>query len=294
MSSLLSASLPAPAYRGKVRDVHDLGNRLLIVASDRISAFDVIFDEEIPEKGRILNTLSAWWFARPELRAIVPHHCLSTLLADYPEPFRSCRSLEGRSMLVTKARRVDFECVARGYLAGSAWKEYRANGTIHGEKMAEGLVESSRLPEPLFTPATKAAEGHDENIPFARMRAELGPLADKLRALTLALFAAASKHAESRGLILADTKFEFGLLPDDSVILIDEALTPDSSRYWAADSWRPGRAQDPFDKQFLRDYLETLDWNKQPPPPPLPASVIQGTQDRYKEAYLRITGREWA
>lgn len=293
-------TLPEPTYCGKVRNVYDLGEILLIVSSDRISAFDVIFAEEIPEKGKILNTLSAWWFARPEIRAIVPNHMITMDPMEYPPPFRTgllfqkgLSGLHGRSMLVRKARRVDFECVVRGYLAGSAWKEYRSSGTIHGEKMRSGLTESAKLPEPIFTPATKAAEGHDENIQFARMRDELGPLADKLREISLKLFDAASRHAASRGLLLADTKFEFGLLEDDSILFIDEALTPDSSRYWDAGAYQPGRPQDPFDKQFLRDYLETLTWNKQPPPPPLPDFVIEGTAERYRQAYERITGDAW-
>jgi phosphoribosylaminoimidazole-succinocarboxamide synthase len=285
-----------PAHRGKVRDVYDLGETLVIVASDRISAFDVVFDEPIPEKGKILSQISAWWFLEhPDVGSIADHHVLETDPARFPAPFAQYADLlAGRSMLVRKAARVDFECVVRGYLSGSAWKEYREAGTVNGEAVPRGLVESDRFPEPFFTPATKAETGHDENIPFAQMEAALEPgLASVLRALSLKLYAAGASHAESRGLILADTKFEFGLLEDGSIILIDEILTPDSSRYWFRDDYLPGRAQNPFDKQFLRDYLETLDWNKEPPPPALPEHVIHGTLERYREAFQLITGRSF-
>jgi phosphoribosylaminoimidazole-succinocarboxamide synthase len=285
-----------PTYSGKVRDIYDLGDRLLIVATDRISAFDVIFREPIPEKGRILSTLSWWWFREQgEIGKVIPNHAISNEPADFPEPFRShAEHLRGRSMLVKKAKRIDFECVVRGYIAGSAWKEYTAHGTVNSEPVVAGLVESGRLPSPLFTPATKAAAGHDENIPFSRMEQELGAaLARRLRDLSIRLYETAATHAESRGLILADTKFEFGLNESGHVILIDEALTPDSSRYWSRAEYEPGRTQNPFDKQFVRDYLETLDWNKQPPPPPLPPHVIQGTADRYRESFRRITGKEF-
>jgi phosphoribosylaminoimidazole-succinocarboxamide synthase len=285
-----------PSYSGKVRDVYDLGDRLLIVATDRISAFDVIFREPIPEKGRILSTLSWWWFRdQGEIGNVLPNHAISNDPVDFPEPFRAHADLlRGRSMLVKKAKRIDFECVVRGYIAGSAWKEYKSHGTVNSEPVASGLVESGRFPSPIFTPATKAAEGHDENIPFSRMEQELGAvLARKLRDLSIQLYETAAAHAASRGLILADTKFEFGLNESGHVILIDEALTPDSSRYWFESEYAPGKTQNPFDKQFVRDYLETLDWNKQPPPPPLPAHVIQGTADRYRESFRRITGKEF-
>ncbi len=292
------AAIPGlePTYQGKVRDVYDLGDRLLIVASDRISAFDVVFHEPIPDKGKILSQISLFWFQEhPGLGSILRHHVLETDPRHYPAPFNAhVNELAGRSMLVRKARRVDFECVVRGFISGSAWKEYKAHGTVNTEPAPKGLVESFRFPEPIFTPATKAATGHDENVPFSRMEKDLGSeLARKLRDLSIRLYIEGAKHAESRGLLLADTKFEFGIVDDGEVILIDEALTPDSSRYWPGKDYAPGKPQNPFDKQFLRDYLETLEWDKTPPPPPLPARVIEGTRAKYVEAFRMITGREF-
>lgn len=297
MTTTVRLPLVTPTYSGKVRDVYDLGDRLLLVATDRLSAFDVVFHEPIPDKGRILTRMSAFWFqAFAPIRALVRNHCITLDVAQYPRPFCEFEEeLAGRSMLCHKASRVDFECVVRGYLAGSAWKEYRASGTVNGERLPAGLREADRLPSPIFTPATKAAIGHDENIPFATMERDLGPeLSGRLRTTSIALYETASAHAASRGLLLADTKFEFGLLPGGDLMLIDEALTPDSSRYWSAANYEPGHAQDQYDKQVVRDYLETLAWNKQPPPPPLPDEVIAATRARYCEAYRLITGEEFA
>lgn len=297
MTTEIRLPLVTPTYSGKVRDVYDLGDRLLIVATDRLSAFDVVFHEPIPDKGRVLTGMSAFWFQSfAPIRSIVRNHCITLDVARYPRPFCEFpEELTGRSMLCQKASRVDFECVVRGYLAGSAWKEYRASGTVNGERLPEGLREADRLPSPIFTPATKAAIGHDENVPFAAMEKDLGPeLSGRLRATSIALYEAAAEHAASRGLLLADTKFEFGLLPDGELILIDELLTPDSSRYWSAANYEPGHAQDQYDKQVVRDYLETLAWNKQPPPPPLPEDVVNATRARYCEAYHLITGETFS
>jgi len=260
--------------RGKVREMYVVDERhLLMVASDRVSAFDVVMAEPIPGKGAVLTALSAFWFRRTQ--DVVPNH----LVAEQDE----------RSLLVKRAERIDIECVVRGYLAGSGWAEYRRDGTLAGEGLPAGLRESERLAEPRFTPAIKAESGHDENISRAQLAAHLGgELARRLEELSLRLYAAGAEHAAGRGLILADTKFEFGLL-DGELILIDELLTPDSSRYWPADGYAPGRAQPSFDKQFLRDYLETTGWDKQPPPPALPPEVIQGTADRYAEALRRLS-----
>ncbi len=296
MSSDIKIPMLNPTYSGKVRDVYDLGDRLVIVATDRLSAFDVVFHEPIPDKGRILTKMSRFWFQEfVPFRSIVPNHCLSLDPRLFPLPFSEyVDELADRSMLVTKAARIDFECVVRGFIAGSAWKEYRAAGTVNGERLPPGLREADRLPEPIFTPATKAAVGHDENVSFAFMASDLGDeLAGKLRDTSIALYTAAARHAESRGLLLADTKFEFGLTNDGGLMLIDEVLTPDSSRYWSAANYEPGHAQDQFDKQVVRDYLETLDWNKQPPPPPLPEDVIAATRAKYCEAYRMITGEEF-
>ena len=290
--TLVESNLPGIPLlsRGKVREMYDLGDRLLMVASDRISAFDVVMREPIPGKGRVLNGLSEFWFKKTA--QIVPNHLLTTDVAHYPpelQPFAN--QLAGRSMLVRRAERIDFECVVRGYLAGSAWAEYRRQGTMAGEPLPGGLVESQKLPRPLFTPATKAATGHDENITTSRMAESLGTeLVDRLAETSIALYEFGEHLAAERGLILADTKFEFGLI-DGQLILIDEALTPDSSRYWPADTFEPGRPQPSFDKQYLRDYLESTGWNKEPPPPPLPDEVIRVTSEKYREAYLRITGR---
>lgn len=276
--------------RGKVRDVYDLGTTLLFVASDRISAYDVVMEQPIPGKGRILTELSLFWFDR--LKDIVPNHLLTADVDQYPE---SCRpyadQLRGRSMLVRKTRPLPIECVARGYLAGSGWKEYRTSGTVCGNALPPGLTLSDRLPEPIFTPATKAEEGHDINITFDQAAAIVGhDTAEQARELTLALYTTASRIAEERGIIIADTKFEFGHDDDGNLILIDEALTPDSSRFWLASTYAPGSEQQNFDKQFLRDYLESLDWDKTPPPPPLPEEIIEATVAKYREALERLTG----
>jgi phosphoribosylaminoimidazole-succinocarboxamide synthase len=262
--------------------------RLLMVASDRISAFDVVMREPIPGKGIVLTALSELWFDRT--RHLVPNHLLSADPADFPPTLQRFRGqLAGRALLVRRAERIDFECVVRGYLAGSAWAEYRRAGTMAGEPLPPGLVESQQLPEPIFTPATKATTGHDQNITIDTLAARLGlEVAERLRRASLELYAFGAERAAQCGLILADTKFEFGWF-DGALILIDEALTPDSSRYWPADTYQPGRPQPSFDKQYLRDYLESTAWNKEPPPPPLPDDVVRTTAEKYREAYLRLT-----
>ncbi len=298
--TLAASSLPLPLLRrGKVREVYEVDDgRLLLVTSDRVSAFDVVMREAVPSKGAVLTQLSAFWFGRFEGR--VAHHCLTadarTIVTAVPAlaPYRS--QLQGRAMLCRRTTPVAFECVVRGYLAGSAWGEYREDGTLAGEPMPAGLVESSRLAEPLFSPATKAETGHDENVPFARVERDLGPeLANRLREISLSIYGAGRDYAESRGIILADTKFEFGIDADGTLRLIDEVLTPDSSRFWAADGYAPGRSQPSFDKEPLRDFLaglrDTGKWNGEAPPPPLPDEVVTATSRRYKEAYRRITGR---
>ncbi len=281
-------TLPQPK-RGKVRDVYDLGDRLLIVATDRLSAYDYILSPGIPDKGKILHQMSVFWFER--LGGIVRHHLLSGALPRELDPYHSL--LEGRSALVRKARVVPFECVARGYLAGSGHREYLASGTVCGLPLPAGLKRASRLPEPIFTPATKAEEGHDLNVTFERMADKLGgDLAGRLRDLTLALYGAAAEHAASVGLILADTKFEFGLDDQGEILWIDEALTPDSSRYWDAATWEPGKEPASFDKQFVRNWLDASGWDHQSPPPTLPEDVVAGTRERYLEAFRRVVGRE--
>ena len=289
-----------PDRQGKVRDIYDFGDRLLIVASDRISAFDYVLGSGIPDKGKVLTQMSAFWFARTQ--TIVANHVLSTDPATYPgEARRAATLLRGRSMLVTRSEPLPIECVARGYLSGSGWADYAATGEICGVRLPRGLRESDRLPEPIFTPATKAQSGHDINISEKDAADLVGRrVLDRLRDLTLRLYAEGAAHAESCGIIVADTKFEFGLLPDESdsrtigdrVILIDEALTPDSSRFWARDEYHPGGAQPSFDKQFVRDYLERIRWNKQPPVPSLPDDVVSNTRDKYVEAFRRLTGQE--
>jgi phosphoribosylaminoimidazole-succinocarboxamide synthase len=276
--------------RGKVRDVYEAAdNRLLIVATDRLSAFDVVMNEGIPEKGRVLTQISIFWFG---FFRDVPHHFLTAKVAEYPaelQPFAD--QLNGRSMLVTKAKPFPIECVARGYLAGSGWKDYQKTGAVCGIRLPAGLKESSRLDEPIFTPATKAVTGHDENITWEETVERIGRKhAEKLRELTLNLYSRARDYAASRGILIADTKFEWGLRGDE-IILIDEALTPDSSRFWPAAGYEPGRPQPSFDKQFVRDYLETTRWNKQPPPPPLPTEVVEKTSEKYQEAYRLLTGK---
>jgi phosphoribosylaminoimidazole-succinocarboxamide synthase len=273
--------------RGKVRDIYELGDRLLIVATDRLSAFDVVLPTPIPDKGRVLTQLSMFWFEK--LADIVPHHVISAKdfsgeLAPY------CASLDGRAMLVRRTEPIPIECVVRGYLSGSGWKEYQKTGAVCGIPLPAGLRESDRLPEPVFTPSTKATTGHDENISFEETIARVGrPLAERLRETSLAIYRRAAEYAAARGIIIADTKFEFGLI-GEQFIWIDEALTPDSSRFWPGDQYAPGRTQPSFDKQYVRDYLERIGWNKQPPAPALPPDVVARTRDKYREAYQRITG----
>jgi phosphoribosylaminoimidazole-succinocarboxamide synthase len=277
--------------RGKVRDVYDLGDRLLIVATDRISAFDVVLPSGIPAKGIVLTQLSLFWFEL--LGHVVPHHVVSADVSEYPADLRRHRDqLEGRSMIVHKTVPLPVECVVRGYLVGSGWKDYRATGSVCGIPLPAGLQESQRLDPPLFTPSTKAEAGHDENISFTQVEAALGPQrAAEVRDASLEIYRRARAHAEERGIILADTKFEFGVR-DGRLVWIDEALTPDSSRFWPRDGYAPGRGQPSFDKQYVRDYLETLAWDKSPPGPALPAEVVQRTRDKYLEAYARLTGRD--
>jgi phosphoribosylaminoimidazole-succinocarboxamide synthase len=282
------AEVPLVA-RGKVRDLYDLGDRLLMVATDRLSAFDVVLPTPIPDKGRVLTQLSLFWFET--LRDVVPNHVLSA--TEFPKNLAGHQGeLSGRAMVVRKTKPVPIECVVRGYLSGSGWKDYRGTGKICGIALPPGLRESDRLPEPIFTPSTKATQGHDENISFEDAEARVGrPLAEKLREVSLEIYKRATAYAEPRGIILADTKFEFGLLGDE-LIWIDEALTPDSSRFWPAAGYAPGQAQPSFDKQFVRDYLERIGWNKQPPGPKLPADVVAGTRQKYREAYRLLAGRE--
>jgi phosphoribosylaminoimidazole-succinocarboxamide synthase len=282
----------APQRHGKVRDIFDLGDALLMVATDRISAFDYVLGSGIPDKGKVLTQLSAFWFARTT--SIVTNHVLSVDVQSYPMGLhRNADVLAGRSMLVRKTTPVPIECVARGYLSGSGWKEYQAQGTVCGLSLPKGLRESDRLPSPIFTPATKAESGHDINISEADAGERVGrDLIARLKALTLALYDHGARHAEACGIILADTKFEFGLLPDGEAILIDEVMTPDSSRYWPKDQYAPGGAQPSFDKQFVRDYLEQIHWNKQPPVPSLPEAVVLRTREKYLEAFTRLTGKE--
>jgi phosphoribosylaminoimidazole-succinocarboxamide synthase len=276
--------------RGKVRDIYAAGDHLVIVATDRLSAFDYILPTPIPDKGRVLTALTLFWLDL--LESIVPNHFVSANVSDYPAEFHPFRDqLEGRSMLVRRAKMIDFECVARGYLSGSGWKDYRKDGMICGIPLPAGLRESDRLPEPIFTPATKALSGHDENIGFDTMAAKLGqPLSNHVRDLTLQLYDRAARYAETRGILIADTKFEFGFL-GDQLILADEVLTPDSSRFWPRSSYRPGGPQPSYDKQFVRDYLESIHWNKQPPAPALPPDVIRQTSEKYREAYRVLTGK---
>jgi len=279
----------APMARGKVRDIYDLGERLLLVATDRLSAFDVVMPTPIPDKGRILTQLSLFWFDL--LKDVIPNHVLSA--TNFPAPFDKFQGdLAGRSMVVKKTTPLPIECVARGYLSGSGWKEYKATGKICGISMPPGLRESGKLPEVIFTPATKAATGHDENISFERAGEMIGKeLAEKVRSITLELYRRAAAYAAPRGILLADTKFEFGLL-DGELIWIDEALTPDSSRFWPAAEYRPGGPQPSFDKQFVRDYLERIQWPKTPPGPALPPDVVASTRANYHEAYRLLVGRE--
>jgi phosphoribosylaminoimidazole-succinocarboxamide synthase len=290
-----------PDRQGKVRDIYDFGDRLLIVATDRISAFDYVLGSGIPDKGKVLTQISTFWFER--MQPIVANHLLSTTASSYPgEARRAVELLQGRSMLVTRTEPLPIECVARGYLSGSGWKDYAATGELCGIRLPAGLRESDRLPEPIFTPATKAQSGHDINITEKDAAELVGKrVLERVKDLTLRLYAAGSAHAESCGILVADTKFEFGLVPvedgdgrpvEDRIILIDEVLTPDSSRFWPRDTYRPGGAQQSFDKQFVRDYLERIRWNKQPPVPSLPDDVVARTREKYVEAFQRLTGRE--
>ena len=303
MTVLAASRLPLPLWRrGKVREVYEVdAERLLLVASDRVSAFDVVLAEPVPWKGAVLTQLSAFWFR--SLGRFGPHHFLSAdadeIIAELPALGGHRDELFGRAMLVRRTAPVAFECVVRGYLAGSAWQEYRRGGTLAGETLPAGLTESARFASPLFSPATKAEQGHDENVTETALQAALGPQrAGELRERSLALFAAGSAHAERHGIIIADTKFEFGSGPDGELLLIDEVLTPDSSRFWPADRYAPGRSQPSFDKQPLRDYLAGLRsegrWNGDAPPPPLPAEVVAATSTRYLEAYRLLTGQALA
>jgi phosphoribosylaminoimidazole-succinocarboxamide synthase len=279
-----------PFGRGKVRETFDLGDRLLMVASDRISAYDSILPTGIPKKGIVLTQLSKFWFERTG--DIIPNHMLTTDLSSLPETAQSMRdAIEGRSMIVRKAERIDIECVARGYLSGSAWAEYRQSGSVVGIALPSGLTESAKLPEPIFTPATKSSSGHDINVPFEHVVNEVGEdLARQLRDITLRIYRAAEEYAASRGIIIADTKFELGFI-DGELTLIDEALTPDSSRFWDAEQYAPGRAQPSFDKQFVRDWLTSSGWDREPPAPPLPDEIAEATSRKYIEAYERLSGR---
>jgi phosphoribosylaminoimidazole-succinocarboxamide synthase len=290
MPPLLQSHIPGlPCRRGKVRDVYDLGDRLVIVATDRISAFDWVLPTPIPDKGRILTALTLFWLDH----LAVPNHLLDTdLRAMGPAFAERADELEGRTCLVRKAKIVPVECVARGYLAGSGWKEYCANGTVCGISLPPGLRQSERLPEPIFTPATKEESGHDQNISFEQMATITGTeLAEVLRDKTLALYRWAADYAQGRGILLADTKFEWGHAADGELILIDEVLTPDSSRFWPADAYTPGGSPPSYDKQFVRDWLETTGWDKNSPPPPLPEEVVERTRQKYLEAFERLTGK---
>ncbi len=288
---LLETKLPLPLRgKGKVRDIYDAGDCLLFVATDRISAFDCVLGSGIPCKGRVLTQMSLFWF--DFLRESVKSHLITADVREYPKKLAKHRKvLDGRSMLVKKAEMVQVECVARGYLAGSGWKEYTKKGKVCGIPLPPGMRDGDKLPEPIFTPATKAKTGHDVNVPFQYVASLLGvDLAGQLRDLTLGIYEGAARYALERGIILADTKFEFGFV-EGELILADEVLTPDSSRYWPADTYHPGGAQPSFDKQYVRDYLEALPWNKRPPAPALPEEVVRKTSEKYQEAYSRLTGR---
>ena len=294
MTALTTTNLgPTPLIgRGKVRDLYAIGDSLLLVATDRISAFDHVLGTGIPGKGKILTQISLFWFDL--LSDLVPNHLITADLDEFPASLKPYSDqLRGRSMLVKRAQMFPVECVARGYLAGSGWKEYKASGSVCGIPLPVGLLDGSRLPEPIFTPSTKSQDGtHDENIPFAAVEKQVGAdVAHELRRLTLAIYRKATDHAESRGLILADTKFEFGAT-ESGIVLADEVLTPDSSRFWEGSTWKPGGAQPSFDKQFVRDYLESIRWNKQAPAPSLPDDVVERTLAKYLEAFHRLTGKD--
>jgi phosphoribosylaminoimidazole-succinocarboxamide synthase len=295
---LLETSLTGLALhrRGKVRDVYEIGDQLLIVTTDRISAFDYVLGSGIPDKGKVLTQLSGFWFEK--MGDLVPHHLVSMDTAEFPGPARAHADvLRGRTMLVRRTAPVPIECVARGYLSGSGWKEYQKTGSVCGVRLPAGLRESDRLPEPIFTPATKAESGHDENISEEEAGRLVGhALVARLKALTLEIYSRGATHALSKGIIVADTKFEFGLTgagdPDRDLVLIDEVLTPDSSRFWPESKYEPGRGQPSFDKQYVRDYLEEIHWNKQPPVPSLPDDVVRRTREKYVEAFTLLSGRE--
>ncbi|WP_437191830.1 phosphoribosylaminoimidazolesuccinocarboxamide synthase [Planctomicrobium sp. SH527] len=292
MSALLESSIPGiPVRRGKVRDVYDFGDRLLLVATDRISAFDWVLSTGIPDKGRILTQISKVWFDRLQ----VNDHLISLDVTTLPLPEGvDVDALQGRSMVVRKTEVVPIECVVRGYLAGSGWKEYRSRGTLAGVRLPVGLRECDKLPESQFTPATKAESGHDENISISEMQELIGyELADDLQTFSISLYERAAAEALTRGIIIADTKFEFGLVGDE-IVLIDEVLTPDSSRFWPADQYQPGKNQPSFDKQFVRDWLESTDWDKESPPPTLPEEIVAKTREKYVDAYERLSGQEFA
>ena len=294
MSIILTTDLPELKLvaRGKVRDIYDLGETLLIVTTDRISAFDVIMNEGIPDKGYVLTQISTFWFRQME--DIIPNHIISTKVQDFPAECRQYADiLEGRTMLVKKAKPLPVECIVRGYISGSGWKDYKSTGSICGIKLPAGLVESDKLEEPIFTPSTKAELGeHDENISFDKCVELVGAeLAVKIRDVTIAIYKRARDIAATKGIIIADTKFEYGI-HNGELIIIDECMTPDSSRFWPMDSYQPGGTQPSFDKQYLRDYLETLDWGKAAPPPPLPDEIVRKTGEKYMEALVRLTGTE--
>lgn len=277
--------------KGKVRNVYNLGNELLIVVTDRLSAFDVVFDDLIPNKGKVLNSIAEFWFDYTS--DVIPNHVVTTDVSKYPMGLsRFKEELSGRSMIVRKVQMAEAECIVRGYLEGSGLKEYQATGSICGIKLPAGLKQCQKLPEPIFTPSTKASEGHDENVTFEVLEDRIGSdLAKQLRDMSIALYTKASKHAESKGIILADTKFEFGML-DGKLVIADEIFTPDSSRFWEMADYEPGRPQNSFDKQFVREYLEEIKWDKKPPAPKLPETVIKNTEAKYIEAYERITGKK--
>lgn len=293
IDALLTTAIPEGELvsRGKVRDIYSHDDALVLVATDRISAFDCVLSPGIPGRGIILTRLSSFWFNH--FADLVSNHLLATELEDFPEPYRNHPELAGRSVLAKRLHPIPVECVARGYITGSGWKEYGENGQVCGIPLPGGLVESDRLPEPIFTPATKAVEGHDENISFDRMAGIVGgELAESLRELTLELYTRAAEYALERGIIIADTKFEFGLTDDGAVVWMDEALTPDSSRFWPADQYKPGGGQPSFDKQFVRDWLVESGWDKEPPAPTLPTHVVDGTLERYSQAFRQLTGAD--
>lgn len=293
VEALLTTEIPQGELlsRGKVRDIYAADNALILVATDRISAFDHVLNPGIPGRGIVLTQLSNYWFEH--LKDVVPHQTLATDLTDFPEPYRRHPELDRRSVFVKRLDPIPVECVARGFITGSGWKEYQASGSVCGVSIPAGLSECERLPEPIFTPATKAVDGHDENISFDRMVEIVGgDTAERLRSITLELYTRAANEAADRGILIADTKFEFGLDTDGTIVWMDEALTPDSSRFWPAEHYQPGRQQPSFDKQFVRDWLDSSGWNHEPPIPTLPPEVVEGTLERYRQAYRLLTGND--